>query len=121
MTLHFRFDLRAQSELLTFLVISHLATRHSTGQWMSVENAVESTLFWPSAKTSDDDVVRRAMLASRALPLAQAIETESSLVLDGCTLASIFDSNLRLDFSSAISRNIYNRCLDHLLHVKWYL
>ncbi|WP_435529776.1 hypothetical protein, partial [Paraburkholderia caribensis] len=64
---------------------------------------------------------RRAMLASRALPLAQAIETENSLVLDGCTLASVFDSNLRLDFSSAISRNIYNRCLDHLLHVKWYL
>ena len=36
-----RVDLRAQTEMLTFLVISHLATKFATAKWMSVESTVE--------------------------------------------------------------------------------
>jgi hypothetical protein len=121
MSLSLRYDLRAQSELLTFLVISHLATRHTTGNWMSARNVVESVLFWPNARQSEDDVIRRAMLASRALPLAELIESETSLLLDGRALATMFDERLNLNFSSLQTAAIYERCLNHLMRVKWYV
>jgi hypothetical protein len=111
-------NLRAQTELLTFLVISHLATKFATGEWMSTENTVESSTYWSKALQRDEDVVARVMLTSRALLIAKAIDAETGLTLSGSALASIFDSNLRLDFSSATTREIYHRCETYLLAVK---
>ncbi|MDR5855758.1 hypothetical protein P9239_19080 [Caballeronia sp. LZ062] len=101
--------------MLTFLVISHLATRFATGRWMSTENTVECSVYWSKATQRDEDVVCRVMLASRALPIAAAFEAETGVTLNGSALASIFDSNLRLDFTSAETRAIHNRCLKSLL------
>lgn len=111
-------DLRAQTELLTFLVISHLATKFATGEWMSTENTVESSTYWSKALQRDEDVVARVMLTSRALLIAEVIEAATGLTLSGSALASIFDSNLRLDFSSATTREIYHRCETYLLAAK---
>jgi hypothetical protein len=118
MTLSARADLRAHAEMLTFLVISHLATKFATGGWMSVASTVESSVYWSRSMQRDGDVVTRVMLASRALSIAEAIEVETGLTLNGSALASIFDSNLRLDFSSAMTREIYERCQTHLLALK---
>lgn len=110
-----RSDLPVGAEILTFLVISHLATKFATGAWMSTGSTVESCAYWSKAMQRDEDVVARVMLASRARPIAAAIEAETGLTLNGSALASIFDSNLRLDFSSARTRAIYHRCLQSLL------
>ncbi|SAK86782.1 hypothetical protein AWB82_05921 [Caballeronia glebae] len=118
MTLSVRADLQAQAEMMTFLVISHLATKFATGGWMSVENAVESSIYWSKSMQRDEDIVRRVMLGNRALSIAEAIEVETGLTLNGSALASIFDSNLRLDFSSVVTRDIYDRCYAYLLTVK---
>ncbi|MCE4575651.1 hypothetical protein [Caballeronia sp. CLC5] len=104
--------------MLTFLVISHLATKFATGGWMSTENTVESSVFWSKSMQRDEDVVARVMLTSRALSISKVIEAETGLTLSGSALASIFDSNLRLDFSSATTRDIYERCYRHLLMVR---
>lgn len=110
-----RADSRAQIEMLTFLVISHLATKFATGGWMSIENTVESSVYWSKSIQRDEDVVRRVMLTSRALSIAKTIEEKTGLTLNGSALASIFDSNLRLDFSFATTREIYDRCYTYLL------
>ncbi|WP_106857649.1 hypothetical protein [Caballeronia novacaledonica] len=104
-------DSRGKAEKLTFLVISHLATKFASGDWMSVENTVESSAYWAESVQRDDDVVGRVMVASMALSIAKAIEGETGLTLNGSALASIFDSNLRLDFACALTRDIFNRCL----------
>ncbi|GJH25863.1 hypothetical protein [Caballeronia novacaledonica] len=104
--------------MLTFLVISHLATKFATGRWMSIESTVESSAYWSKSMQREGDVVSRIMLASRALSIAEAIEVETGLTLNGSALASIFDSNLRLDFSSVVTRDIYDRCHAYLLAVK---
>ncbi|CAL8473595.1 hypothetical protein [Caballeronia sp. S22] len=113
-----RSDLQAQAEMLTFLVVSHLATKFATGGWMSVENTVESSAYWSGSMQRDEDVVPRTMLASSACSIAEAIERETGLALNGSALATIFDSNLRLDFSSPTTRDIYDRCHAYLLTVK---
>ncbi|GJH18114.1 hypothetical protein CBA19CS22_16250 [Caballeronia novacaledonica] len=118
MTLSVRADFRAQVEMMTFLVISHLATKFATGGWMSIENTVESSIYWSKSIQRDEDVVRRVKLASRALSIAEAIEVETGLTLNSSALASIFDSNLRLDFSSVVTCDIYDRCHRYLLAFK---
>ncbi|SAL55305.1 hypothetical protein AWB71_02978 [Caballeronia peredens] len=112
------FDLRVQAEMLTFLVVSHLATKFATGSWMSIESTVESSIYWSKSMLRDEDVVRRVMLTSRSLSIAETIEEATGLTLNGSALASIFDSNLRLDFSSATTRDIFDRCHMYLLPVK---
>jgi hypothetical protein len=111
-------DLQAQTELLTFFVISHLATIFATGEWMSTENTVESSTYWSKALQRDEDVVARVMLTSRALLIAKVMEAETGITLSGSALASIFESNMRLDFSSATTREIYHRGETYLLAAK---
>jgi len=111
-------NVRLQAELLTFLVISNLATRFATGGWMSAESTVESSTYWVRTMQRDEDVVARVMLTSRAVCIAKAIEAETGCTLNGSALASIFDSNLRLDFASATTRDIFDRCHTYLLAVK---
>jgi len=115
-----RHDLRAQSELLAYLVISQLVTRHATGEWMSVPHTVESVQMWSQSCRCDEDLTLRVMVATRAYELAKTIESQLHLSLSGNSVASMFDENLRLDFGSAITRDIYQRCLNTLLTTRWY-
>lgn len=120
MKMSLRHDLRAQSELLAYLVISQLVTRHATGDWMSVSHTVESVQMWLRSGKRDEDLTRQVMVATRACALAQRIESDVHLVLNGNTVASMFDENLKVDFSSAAARDIYQRCLNLLLTTRWY-
>lgn len=121
MKMPLRQDLRAQSELLAYLVISQLITRHATGAWMSVAHTVESVQLWLQSSKRDEDLIRRVMLATRACDLARRIESELHLALNGSIVASMFDENLKLDFSSVVTRDIYQRSLNLLLRTRWYL
>jgi hypothetical protein len=115
-----RHNLRAQSELLAYLVISQLVTRHATGNWMSVAHTVESVQMRLQSCKRDEDLTRRVMVATRAYELAQRIESQLHLSLSGSTVASMFDANLRLDFSLSVTRDIYQHCLNTLLMTRWY-
>jgi hypothetical protein len=55
-------DLPARTELLTFLVVSHLLARSITGEWLSPEHVVESTHMWLSANGANTDGLQRVML-----------------------------------------------------------
>jgi hypothetical protein len=112
-------DLRAQAELLAYLVISQLITRQTTGDWMSIELTVESTRAWLHSSRRNEEAIRRVMIASRALDLAQGIRSELGLVLNGSTVASMFDENCRLDFNSTVAHDIYLRCRDFLVGMRW--
>jgi hypothetical protein len=121
MKMPLRLDLRAQSELLAYLVISQLVCKHATGDWMSVAHTVESVQMWLQSNKRDEDLTRRVMVATRACDFAQRIESELHLALNGSAVASMFDDNLRLDFSSGVARDIYQRCLNLLLMTRWYV
>jgi hypothetical protein len=121
MKMPLRQDLRAQSELLAYLVISQLVSKHATGGWMSVAHTVESVQMWLQSSKRDEDLTRRVMVATRARELAQRIESELHLTLNGSVVSSMFDENLRLDSSSAVARDIYQRCLNLLLMTRWYV
>jgi hypothetical protein len=108
-------DLQAQTELLAYLVIAQLITRQTTGDWMSVELTVESTHAWLHSCGRKEDAIRRVMIASRALNVAQRIQWDLGLVLNGSTIATMFDENLRLDFNSTLAHDIYLRCRDYLV------
>ncbi|RFU44444.1 hypothetical protein D0B32_27945 [Paraburkholderia sp. DHOC27] len=86
-----RQDLRAQAELLAYLVISQLVTRHATGNWMSVEHTVESVQMWAKSTKQDGDLRRRVMVATRAYDFAVRIESDIHLTLNGSAVASMFD------------------------------
>jgi hypothetical protein len=121
MQMPLRQDLRAQSELLAYLVISQLVSKHATGDWMSVAHTVESVQMWLQSCKRDEDLTRRVMVATRACEIAQRIESEHQLLLNGSAVASTFDKNLRLNFSSALASDIYQLCLNLLLGTRWYV
>jgi hypothetical protein len=112
-------DLQAQTELLAYLVIAHLITRQTTGDWMSVELTVESTHSWLYSSRRNIDEVRRVMIATRARELADRIWSDLRLVLNGSTIATMFDEDFRLDFNSKLAHDIYLRCRDFLVAMRW--
>jgi hypothetical protein len=58
MKMPLRQDLRAQSELLAYLVISQLVSKHATGDWMSVADTAGSIHMWLNSGKGDDDLIR---------------------------------------------------------------
>lgn len=87
---------------------------------MTLEGVVECSTFASVRSYDSNDVVRRSMLASRALKLAQEIETEGAIKIRGAELLSMLDDNIRLDLSFSPARDIYERCIAHLLRTRWY-
>ena len=120
MTNPLNLDFRARAELLTYLVASHFVARQLTGEWLSSDHVVESTKIWLDANGGGADVLQRVMLASRAREIAEQMELISPLTFDPGQVTSMFCENLRLDFRSPIARDIYQHCLTHLLHTRWY-
>lgn len=70
-------DLRARAELLPYLVSGHLLARQLTGDWLSPDHVVESTTLWMRRNGAGADVMQRVMLSSRALEVAQVLETHN--------------------------------------------
>jgi hypothetical protein len=75
MKMPLRQDLRAHSELLVYLVISQLVSKHATGDWMSVEHIVESVQMWLRSSKREGALIRRVIVATRACELAHRIES----------------------------------------------
>ncbi|CAM2159352.1 putative Fis family transcriptional regulator (plasmid) [Pararobbsia alpina] len=96
MTATLRRNPSAQAELLTFLVISQLFARNTTGHWMTVEDFIGSSIIWPSTGYHSNDVVRRSMLASRALKPAQDINVAGVTTINGAALLTMFDDKTAL-------------------------
>ncbi|MDR3570596.1 MAG: hypothetical protein P4L81_00125 [Candidatus Pacebacteria bacterium] len=113
-------DLRARTELLTYLVASHFIARQTTGEWLSSDHVVESTKLWLATNGGGTDILQRVMLASRAREIAEQFELISPPAFDPGQVTSMFCENLRLDFRSPIAQDIYQRCLTQLLSTRWY-
>ncbi|QYD68769.1 hypothetical protein KZJ38_21550 [Paraburkholderia edwinii] len=107
-------DLPACTELLTFLVVSHLLARSMTGEWLSPEHVVESTHMWLSANGANTDWLQRVMLSSRALDVAKQVARASPSMADIKSVSSMLCENLRLDFRSPAARSLYGVCLNYL-------
>jgi hypothetical protein len=107
-------DLRARAELLTFLVASHLLARRMTGEWLSVEHVVESTMLWLKANDMRTDVIQRVSLSARALDVAKSLESVLHFDPTEESMKALFCKNLHLDFRSPVAREIYRHCLVHL-------
>lgn len=108
-------DLPVRTELLTFLVVSHLLARSTTGEWLSPEHVVESTRMWLTANGANTDWLQRVMLSSRALDVAKHVATASPSMADIRSVSSMLCENLRLDFRSAAVRSLYGVCLNYLV------
>ncbi|AXF18905.1 hypothetical protein [Paraburkholderia caledonica] len=109
-------DLRARTELLAYLVASHLLARQMTGEWLSAAHVVESTLLWLTTNGGGADVVQRVMLSSRAVAVARRLEKTLEPAATSESLSALFCENLRLDFRSPVARAIYRHCVDHLFN-----
>jgi hypothetical protein len=108
-------DLRARAELLAYLVSSHLLAKQLTGEWLSADHIVESTTLWLNTNGGGADVMQRVMLSSRAVEVAQALETAQLSAFTSDMVAALFCENLRLDFRSETARTIYQQCLTWLV------
>ncbi|MFM0475706.1 hypothetical protein [Paraburkholderia strydomiana] len=109
-------DLRARAELLAYLVASHLLARHMTGEWLSVEHVVESTTLWLRTNGGGADVMQRVMLSARAHDIARHLERTLGSAVTPKSVKALFCENLRLDFRSAVARQIYQHCLTYVLN-----
>jgi hypothetical protein len=113
-------DLRARAELLTHLLVSHFVARLLTGEWLSSDHVAESTRIWLAANGGGTDIQQRAMLASRAREIAEQMELISPLTFDPGHVTSMFCENLRLDFRSPTTREVYQHCLNQLLNTRCF-
>jgi len=109
-------DLRARAELLAYLVAGHLLARQKTGEWLSVDHLVESTVLWLKTNGGGADVIERVMLSTRALSIARSVEMELASAVMPTSVTELFCENLRLDFRSPLAREIYQLCLTHLVN-----
>ena len=113
-------DLRARAELLAYLVSSHLLAKQLTGDWLSPDHVVESTTLWLKTNGGGADVMQRVMLSSRALEVAQGLETAQLPAFTSGLITTLFCENLRLDFRSETARAIYQHCLTWLVGTRWF-
>ncbi|WP_307252028.1 hypothetical protein [Paraburkholderia graminis] len=108
-------DLHARAELLAYLVAAHLLARQMTGQWLSAAHVVESTRLWLKTNGGGADVMQRVMLSAQAVDIARRLEKTLQPAVTPKSVPALFCENLRLDFRSAIAREIYQHCLTHLV------
>ena len=120
MTNPLNLDLHARAELLTYLVVSHFVARQLTGEWLSPDHVVESTKIWLAANGGGADILQRVMLASRACEIAEQMELIAPLSFGPGEVTAMFCENLRLDFRSPVTRDVYQRCLTELVGTRWY-
>ncbi|RDK00785.1 hypothetical protein [Paraburkholderia lacunae] len=108
------FDMRARTELLTYLVASQLAMRQKTSHWLKVEHLVESTHIWLRLNGREADWLQRVTLAYRAQHLAEHVARTSQRRYDEKTVAGMFFGGLRLDFRSPAVLEIFIACAANL-------
>lgn len=107
-------SVRAQAELLTYLVVLQLIARHLTGSWLTVEQVVESTRLWVSVSGEEFDLMQRVRLASRTQDLADRVTRTSATTFDSKTLASAFLDRVSLDFRCLVVLEIYSTCVAYI-------
>jgi hypothetical protein len=91
-----------------------------TGDWLSVEHLVESTMLWLRTNGGRADVMQRVMLSARAVDIAGGLERTPDLAVAPGSMTTLFCENLRLDFPSPVARDIYQRCPTHLVESGWF-
>lgn len=110
-------DLRGRAELLAYLVISQLLAKAITNE--SPQHTVESTRLWLATNGGGADLLQRARLSSYAVNLAKQFAERLPTVLDRDIAVTLVTESLRIDFRTAIARDIYQECLNHLVSIGW--
>jgi hypothetical protein len=110
-------DLRGRAELLAYLVVSQLLVKAMTDEWLSPLHTVESTRLWLATNGGGADLLQRVRLSSCAAELAKRFAEHMPTVLDRDIAVTLVTENLRIDFRTAIARDIYQECLNHLVSI----
>jgi hypothetical protein len=76
--------------------------------------------LWMRCNGAGADVMQRVMLSSRALEVAQVLETAQLPAFTPDMVITLFAENLRLDFRSETARAIYQHCLNRLVATRWF-
>lgn len=108
-------DLRVRAELLAYLVVSHLLARQKSGEWLSMEHLADSTMLWLKANGVVAEGMQWVLLCARALVVAEGLEDALQFDVTPESVRTLFCENLHLDFCSPLARDIYRRCLIHLV------
>jgi hypothetical protein len=111
------FDLRAGAELLTYLVASQLLAKSLTGDWLAIEQVVESERIWQEANGGRADWLQRVSIASWAQAVAEKVDVKFPISLGVESVNVMFSENPRLDFRAPFVRAVYQICLNHLVQM----
>ncbi len=111
-------DVKARAELLTYLVASQLLAKSTTGDWLGIEQVVESAWIWLAANGGVADWLERISLSSWARKIAERVDITFPVALSDASAAMMFSEKPRLNFREPFVRAVYQRCRDHLLTIQ---
>jgi hypothetical protein len=112
-------DLRAQAELLTYLVASQLLAQSATGEWLAIEHQVDLSRLWLVTHGDRADWLQRVSVSSWAQRIAERIDMSFPIEIDVQSALAMFSERPRLEFGAPFVRTVYQVCLNHLANMCW--
>ena len=113
--LRYNLDDEARAELLSYLVVSQLIARATTGQWLKTAHVSESVLPWLTANGGNCGARERSDLSRLSVDVA-----EQFLGLppfgNEATLAQMLTGRCRLDYRKPGVREILDVCAEYVAH-----
>jgi hypothetical protein len=113
-------DLRAYAELLSYLVMSQLHSRSTSGEWLTLPNLVATERIWLEANGGISTSITIISIASWSQSVAETLSAEDPIAMGTDTIA-MFSGDPRLDFGIRLVRTVYNRCQNHLMEMGWFM
>jgi hypothetical protein len=112
-------DLRAQAELLTYLVASQLLAKSATGEWLALEHQVDLSRLWLVTHDGRADWLQRISVSSWAQRVAERVNMSFPIEIDVQSALAMFSEQPRLEFGAPFVRTVYQVCLNHLANMCW--
>ncbi|MFP3643066.1 hypothetical protein [Paraburkholderia sp. SIMBA_054] len=112
-------DLRAQTELLTYLVASQLLAKSATGEWLAIEHQVDLSRLWLVTHGDRADSLQRVSISSWAQRVAERVDMSFPIEIDVQSALAMFSERPRLEFGAPFVRTVYQVCLNHLANMCW--
>lgn len=93
-------DLRAQAELLTYLVASQLLAQSATGEWLAIEHQVDLSRLWLVTHGDRANWQQRVSVSSWAQRIAARIDMSFPIEIDVQSASAMFSERPRLEFGA---------------------
>jgi hypothetical protein len=92
--------LRAQAELLTYLVASQLLAKSATDEWLAVEHQVDLSRLWLVTHGDRADWLQRVYISSWAQRVAARVDMSFPIEIDVQSALAMFSEQPRLEFGA---------------------